>query len=66
MFCSFYSAEKRAPKKPQRFSSGLPDSQELVEIRTKKKVSDIDWSKSTAKLYNLILHIQSCCPCVSC
>uniref|UniRef100_A0A3Q1HD30 Golgi-specific brefeldin A-resistance guanine nucleotide exchange factor 1 n=1 Tax=Anabas testudineus TaxID=64144 RepID=A0A3Q1HD30_ANATE len=28
----------RAPKKPQRFSSGLPDSQELVEIRTKKKL----------------------------
>ncbi|XP_026211206.1 Golgi-specific brefeldin A-resistance guanine nucleotide exchange factor 1 isoform X1 [Anabas testudineus] len=32
------AAEKRAPKKPQRFSSGLPDSQELVEIRTKKKL----------------------------
>ncbi|XP_034407335.1 Golgi-specific brefeldin A-resistance guanine nucleotide exchange factor 1 isoform X3 [Cyclopterus lumpus] len=32
------SAEKRAPKKPQRFSSCLPDSQELVDIRTKKKL----------------------------
>uniref|UniRef100_A0A8C2WYP5 Golgi-specific brefeldin A-resistance guanine nucleotide exchange factor 1 n=1 Tax=Cyclopterus lumpus TaxID=8103 RepID=A0A8C2WYP5_CYCLU len=27
-----------APKKPQRFSSCLPDSQELVDIRTKKKL----------------------------
>uniref|UniRef100_A0A8C4EQD1 SEC7 domain-containing protein n=1 Tax=Dicentrarchus labrax TaxID=13489 RepID=A0A8C4EQD1_DICLA len=27
-----------APKKPQRFSSCLPDSQELMEIRTKKKL----------------------------
>ncbi|XP_030298406.1 Golgi-specific brefeldin A-resistance guanine nucleotide exchange factor 1 isoform X1 [Sparus aurata] len=32
------SAEKKAPKKPQRFSSCLPDSQELMEIRTKKKL----------------------------
>ncbi|XP_034463829.1 Golgi-specific brefeldin A-resistance guanine nucleotide exchange factor 1 isoform X3 [Hippoglossus hippoglossus] len=32
------AAEKRAPKKPQRFSSCLPDSQELMEIRTKKKL----------------------------
>ncbi|XP_031695307.1 Golgi-specific brefeldin A-resistance guanine nucleotide exchange factor 1-like isoform X2 [Anarrhichthys ocellatus] len=32
------SAEKRALKKPQRFSSFLPDSQELVDIRTKKKL----------------------------
>ncbi|XP_028278426.1 Golgi-specific brefeldin A-resistance guanine nucleotide exchange factor 1 isoform X1 [Parambassis ranga] len=32
------TAEKRAPKKPQRFSSYLPDSQELMEIRTKKKL----------------------------
>ncbi|XP_053291723.1 Golgi-specific brefeldin A-resistance guanine nucleotide exchange factor 1 isoform X2 [Pleuronectes platessa] len=31
-------AEKRAPKKPQRFSSFLPDSQELMEIRRKKKL----------------------------
>ncbi|XP_024152753.1 Golgi-specific brefeldin A-resistance guanine nucleotide exchange factor 1 isoform X1 [Oryzias melastigma] len=31
-------AEKRTPKKPQRFSSYLPDSQELLEIRTKKKL----------------------------
>ncbi|XP_030012388.1 Golgi-specific brefeldin A-resistance guanine nucleotide exchange factor 1 [Sphaeramia orbicularis] len=30
--------EKRASKKPQRFSSSLPDSQELMEIRTKKKL----------------------------
>uniref|UniRef100_A0A8C4ES48 SEC7 domain-containing protein n=1 Tax=Dicentrarchus labrax TaxID=13489 RepID=A0A8C4ES48_DICLA len=30
--------ENRAPKKPQRFSSCLPDSQELMEIRTKKKL----------------------------
>uniref|UniRef100_A0A8C4ETE9 SEC7 domain-containing protein n=1 Tax=Dicentrarchus labrax TaxID=13489 RepID=A0A8C4ETE9_DICLA len=32
------TAENRAPKKPQRFSSCLPDSQELMEIRTKKKL----------------------------
>ncbi|XP_042357717.1 Golgi-specific brefeldin A-resistance guanine nucleotide exchange factor 1 isoform X1 [Plectropomus leopardus] len=32
------TAEKRVPKKPQRFSSCLPDSQELLEIRTKKKL----------------------------
>ncbi|XP_068423605.1 Golgi-specific brefeldin A-resistance guanine nucleotide exchange factor 1 isoform X3 [Clinocottus analis] len=32
------SAEKRAVKKPQRFSSCLPDSQELVDIRAKKKL----------------------------
>ncbi|KAL6101462.1 gbf1 [Pungitius sinensis] len=32
------SAEKRAPKKPQRFSSCLPNSQELLDIRTKKKL----------------------------
>ncbi|XP_035461368.2 Golgi-specific brefeldin A-resistance guanine nucleotide exchange factor 1 isoform X3 [Scophthalmus maximus] len=32
------AAEKRAPKKPQRFSSYLPDSQELMDIRTKKKL----------------------------
>lgn len=31
-------AEKRGPQKPQRFSTFLPDSQELLEIRTKKKV----------------------------
>ncbi|XP_068183227.1 Golgi-specific brefeldin A-resistance guanine nucleotide exchange factor 1 isoform X2 [Antennarius striatus] len=31
-------AEKRLPKKPQRFSSCLPESQELMEIRTKKKL----------------------------
>uniref|UniRef100_A0A668ASH1 Golgi-specific brefeldin A-resistance guanine nucleotide exchange factor 1 n=1 Tax=Myripristis murdjan TaxID=586833 RepID=A0A668ASH1_9TELE len=30
--------EKKAPKKPQRFSSYLPDSQELMEIKTKKKL----------------------------
>lgn len=30
-------AEKRAPPKPPRFSSLLPDSQELLDIRTKKK-----------------------------
>ncbi|XP_032397828.1 Golgi-specific brefeldin A-resistance guanine nucleotide exchange factor 1 isoform X2 [Etheostoma spectabile] len=32
------TAEKRAPKKPQRFSSFLPDSQELMDIRAKKKL----------------------------
>ncbi|XP_068584109.1 Golgi-specific brefeldin A-resistance guanine nucleotide exchange factor 1 isoform X1 [Cebidichthys violaceus] len=32
------SAEKRALKKPQRFSSCLPNSQELVDIRKKKKL----------------------------
>ncbi|XP_035519050.1 Golgi-specific brefeldin A-resistance guanine nucleotide exchange factor 1 isoform X3 [Morone saxatilis] len=32
------TAENRAPKKPQRFSSCVPDSQELKEIRTKKKL----------------------------
>uniref|UniRef100_A0A668AIR7 Golgi-specific brefeldin A-resistance guanine nucleotide exchange factor 1 n=1 Tax=Myripristis murdjan TaxID=586833 RepID=A0A668AIR7_9TELE len=32
------SAAKKAPKKPQRFSSYLPDSQELMEIKTKKKL----------------------------
>ncbi|XP_040905409.1 Golgi-specific brefeldin A-resistance guanine nucleotide exchange factor 1 isoform X2 [Toxotes jaculatrix] len=32
------AAERRAPKKPQRFSSYLPDSQELMDIRTKKKL----------------------------
>ncbi|XP_056879272.1 Golgi-specific brefeldin A-resistance guanine nucleotide exchange factor 1 isoform X3 [Takifugu flavidus] len=32
------AAEKRAPPKPQRFSSFLPDSQELMDIRTKKKL----------------------------
>ncbi|KAI3363273.1 hypothetical protein L3Q82_011561 [Scortum barcoo] len=32
------TAEKRAPKKPQRFSSCLPSSQELMESRTKKKL----------------------------
>ncbi|XP_020564943.1 Golgi-specific brefeldin A-resistance guanine nucleotide exchange factor 1 isoform X3 [Oryzias latipes] len=31
-------ADKRNPKKPQRFSSYLPDSQELMDIRTKKKL----------------------------
>uniref|UniRef100_A0AAY4ETH9 Golgi-specific brefeldin A-resistance guanine nucleotide exchange factor 1 n=1 Tax=Denticeps clupeoides TaxID=299321 RepID=A0AAY4ETH9_9TELE len=30
--------EKKAPKKPQRFSSILPDSQELNEIRNRKKL----------------------------
>uniref|UniRef100_H3CF70 Golgi brefeldin A resistant guanine nucleotide exchange factor 1 n=1 Tax=Tetraodon nigroviridis TaxID=99883 RepID=H3CF70_TETNG len=32
------AAEKRAPQKPQRFSTFIPDSQELLEIRTKKKL----------------------------
>ncbi|XP_074501727.1 Golgi-specific brefeldin A-resistance guanine nucleotide exchange factor 1 isoform X1 [Sebastes fasciatus] len=32
------TAEKRALKKPERFSSCLPDSQELLEIRAKKKL----------------------------
>uniref|UniRef100_A0A4W6FFG6 Golgi-specific brefeldin A-resistance guanine nucleotide exchange factor 1 n=1 Tax=Lates calcarifer TaxID=8187 RepID=A0A4W6FFG6_LATCA len=32
------AVEKRPPKKPQRFSTCLPDSQELMEIRTKKKL----------------------------
>nr|XP_029496594.1 Golgi-specific brefeldin A-resistance guanine nucleotide exchange factor 1-like isoform X1 [Oncorhynchus nerka] len=31
-------AEKKEPKKPQRFSSCLPDSQELLDIRNKKKL----------------------------
>ncbi|XP_041737475.2 Golgi-specific brefeldin A-resistance guanine nucleotide exchange factor 1 isoform X2 [Coregonus clupeaformis] len=31
-------AEKKEPKKPQRFSSCLPDSQELLDIRSKKKL----------------------------
>uniref|UniRef100_A0AAY4ETJ9 SEC7 domain-containing protein n=1 Tax=Denticeps clupeoides TaxID=299321 RepID=A0AAY4ETJ9_9TELE len=31
-------SEKKAPKKPQRFSSILPDSQELNEIRNRKKL----------------------------
>ncbi|KAJ8418284.1 hypothetical protein AAFF_G00139930 [Aldrovandia affinis] len=32
------SAEKKAPSKPQRFSCYLPDSQELLEIKNKKKL----------------------------
>ncbi|KAK3554184.1 hypothetical protein QTP70_020078 [Hemibagrus guttatus] len=32
------SAEKKSPKKPHRFSSCLPDSQELMNIRNKKKL----------------------------
>ncbi|XP_066534488.1 Golgi-specific brefeldin A-resistance guanine nucleotide exchange factor 1 isoform X1 [Hoplias malabaricus] len=32
------SAETKSPKKPQRFSSYLPDSQELVDIKNKKKL----------------------------
>ncbi|XP_031435029.1 Golgi-specific brefeldin A-resistance guanine nucleotide exchange factor 1 isoform X2 [Clupea harengus] len=31
-------AEKKSPKKPQRFSSYLPDSQELNDIKNKKKL----------------------------
>ncbi|XP_045067542.1 Golgi-specific brefeldin A-resistance guanine nucleotide exchange factor 1 isoform X3 [Coregonus clupeaformis] len=31
-------AEKKEPTKPQRFSSCLPDSQELLDIRNKKKL----------------------------
>ncbi|XP_035255460.1 Golgi-specific brefeldin A-resistance guanine nucleotide exchange factor 1 isoform X3 [Anguilla anguilla] len=31
-------AEKKAPPKPQRFSCCLPDSQELLEIKNKKKL----------------------------
>lgn len=53
-FSFFYPAEKRALKKPERFSSGLPNSQELMEIRTKKKVSGIDWSR-----FVVTLHINS-------
>uniref|UniRef100_A0A4W5P4P5 Golgi-specific brefeldin A-resistance guanine nucleotide exchange factor 1 n=1 Tax=Hucho hucho TaxID=62062 RepID=A0A4W5P4P5_9TELE len=34
----FILAEKKEPKKPQRFSSCLPDSQELLDIRNKKKL----------------------------
>uniref|UniRef100_A0A3P9K3E6 Golgi-specific brefeldin A-resistance guanine nucleotide exchange factor 1 n=1 Tax=Oryzias latipes TaxID=8090 RepID=A0A3P9K3E6_ORYLA len=34
----FSGSLKRNPKKPQRFSSYLPDSQELMDIRTKKKL----------------------------
>lgn len=33
------SAEKKSSKKPQRFTSGLPDSQELMAIKNKKKVT---------------------------
>lgn len=32
-------AEKKSVKKPHRFTSCLPDSQELLEIKNKKKVS---------------------------
>ncbi|XP_058238811.1 Golgi-specific brefeldin A-resistance guanine nucleotide exchange factor 1 isoform X6 [Hemibagrus wyckioides] len=32
------SGEKKSPKKPHRFSSCLPDSQELINIRNKKKL----------------------------
>ncbi|XP_061693905.1 Golgi-specific brefeldin A-resistance guanine nucleotide exchange factor 1 isoform X2 [Syngnathoides biaculeatus] len=32
------TTEKKTMKKPQRFSSSKPDSQELLEIRTKKKL----------------------------
>ncbi|KAI1894387.1 hypothetical protein AGOR_G00115290 [Albula goreensis] len=32
------SAEKKMPPKPQRFSCYLPDSQELLEIKNKKKL----------------------------
>ncbi|XP_076142436.1 Golgi-specific brefeldin A-resistance guanine nucleotide exchange factor 1 isoform X3 [Alosa pseudoharengus] len=32
------TAEKKTPKKPQRFSSCLPDSQELNDIKIKKKL----------------------------
>uniref|UniRef100_A0AAR2LYC9 Golgi-specific brefeldin A-resistance guanine nucleotide exchange factor 1 n=1 Tax=Pygocentrus nattereri TaxID=42514 RepID=A0AAR2LYC9_PYGNA len=32
------SAEKKTSKKPQRFSSCLPDSQELIDIKNKKKL----------------------------
>ncbi|XP_076020136.1 Golgi-specific brefeldin A-resistance guanine nucleotide exchange factor 1 isoform X2 [Genypterus blacodes] len=32
------TAEKKPPKKPHRFSSYLPNSQELMDIRTKKKL----------------------------
>ncbi|XP_036402027.1 Golgi-specific brefeldin A-resistance guanine nucleotide exchange factor 1 isoform X1 [Megalops cyprinoides] len=32
------SAEKKVPSKPQRFSCCLPDSQELLEIKNKKKL----------------------------
>ncbi|XP_051506631.1 Golgi-specific brefeldin A-resistance guanine nucleotide exchange factor 1-like isoform X1 [Myxocyprinus asiaticus] len=31
-------SEKKSPKKPQRFTSCLPDSQELLEIKNKKKI----------------------------
>uniref|UniRef100_A0A8C8D616 Golgi-specific brefeldin A-resistance guanine nucleotide exchange factor 1 n=1 Tax=Oncorhynchus tshawytscha TaxID=74940 RepID=A0A8C8D616_ONCTS len=36
--CIFILAEKKEPKKPHRFSSCLPDSQELLDIRNKKKL----------------------------
>ncbi|XP_028983448.1 Golgi-specific brefeldin A-resistance guanine nucleotide exchange factor 1 isoform X2 [Betta splendens] len=32
------AAKRKGLKKPERFSSGLPDSQELLEIRIKKKL----------------------------
>lgn len=38
---SSISGEKKSPKKPHRFSSCLPDSQELINIRNKKKVTEI-------------------------
>lgn len=38
-------AEKKSPKKPHRFSSCLPDSQELLNIRNKKKVTNY-WQRN--------------------
>uniref|UniRef100_A0A673WN48 Golgi-specific brefeldin A-resistance guanine nucleotide exchange factor 1 n=1 Tax=Salmo trutta TaxID=8032 RepID=A0A673WN48_SALTR len=38
VFILFLLAEKKEPTKPQRFSSCLPDSQELLDIRNKKKL----------------------------
>lgn len=43
LLCCVVTAEKRSPQKPQRFSTCFPDSQELMEIRTKKKVRRVDF-----------------------
>jgi hypothetical protein len=36
----FIPAEKKSLKKPQRFTSYSPESQELMDIKAKKKVND--------------------------
>lgn len=44
VFFCVVAAEKRGPPKPQRFSTPLPGSQELMEIRTKKKARGAGWA----------------------